>query len=191
MGLDFGGGILFDSNGRPFDMRFKWGMPAIFILGIVFLASGCANEGLQDLDEAIADVSGSRMFVLKNLEGQDVSLESHLKQNKAVLLNFWATWCPPCAEEIPDLIKLQEKHKGDAFTILGIDVAESDKKVGRFAKKMGINYPVLLDSRSEVAEEYGIVGIPTSLLVNQEGKVIGKYYGFTRELVADVESALK
>lgn len=130
-------------------------------------------------------------FTLKDLKGQDVSLESALKKNKAVLINFFATWCPPCREEIPDLIKLQEKYGSKSFTILGINIGESQKKVSGFVGKMGINYPVLLDENKSVAHDYGIVGIPTSFLVSADGEIVGEYHAATPELFEDVEKAVR
>ena len=141
-----------------------------------------------------ADASGElgpqQKFVLKDLNDNAVGLETVLKQNKAVLLNFWATWCPPCREEIPGLIKLQEKFKDRSFTILGVDVGESKKKVSVFAEKVGINYPVLLDSNMAVAEKFKVFGIPTSYLVASDGRFLGEYHSYSSELVEDVEKAL-
>ena len=114
-----------------------------------------------------------------------------MKQNKAVLLNFWATWCPPCREEIPGLIKLQEAYRNKSFTILGVDVGESQKKAAGFVEKTSINYPVVLDSDMKVAEAYSVFGIPTTFLLSSEGKILGEYHGFTSRLVADVEKALQ
>ena len=130
-------------------------------------------------------------FSLKNLQNEDVALQSALAKNKAVLVNFWATWCPPCREEIPDLIKLEEKYKDKGFTILGIDVGESAERVQSFSEKAGMNYPLLLDVDNAVAETYRVVGIPTTYLLNSEGKVLGEYHAFTPQLESDVEKALQ
>ncbi len=145
----------------------------------------------RDSSAQDGQLSGRQMFTLKNLDGEDVSLEALLKRNKAVLLNFWATWCPPCREEIPDLIKLQETYQGRSFTILGVDVGESGAKVSGFVKKIGINYPVVLDSDNRVTEIYRVVGIPTSLLIDSDGKILGVYHGFTGPLVEDVKKAVE
>jgi thiol-disulfide isomerase/thioredoxin len=162
-----------------------------FFFAMVLLISGC---GAQEVDSAPTfnseDVQDWRMFTLEDISGQAVSLDSVLKQNKAVLVNFWATWCPPCREEIPDLVALQERYKDRGFTVLGVDVGESRRKVAGFVEDAGINYPVLLDEEMNVARDYGIVGIPTSLLMNSQGDILGKYNGFPPRLLADVEEAL-
>jgi thiol-disulfide isomerase/thioredoxin len=106
-------------------------------------------------------------------------------------VNFWATWCPPCREEIPDLIKLYAKNKDRGLEILGVDVGESPTKVSNFIEKAGINYPVVLDRDMSVSETYRVVGIPTTYLMNSEGAILGEYHGYTPQLVSDVEKALK
>ncbi len=129
-------------------------------------------------------------FSLADLEGKHVSLDESLKDKKAVLLNFWATWCPACKHEIPDLIELQTKYAGKGFSVIGIDVGESDKKVAAFKERFAINYPLQLDPSSEVAQEYGVVGLPVSVLVDSNGKILGQYHEFSDELISDVERAL-
>lgn len=159
---------------------------AAFVFGVFLLVSGCTAQESRG-----PQLPESHKFTLTNLQGEEVSLDGLLGQNKAVLINFWATWCPPCLEEIPDLIRLHEEYKDNSFTVLGVDVGESHAKVSRFVEKMGINYPVVLDEDMDVTRQYGVVGIPTTLLVDSEGRVLGQYHGFTRRLVADVEKALQ
>lgn len=177
-------------------MKFSRRLISAFTLSLFFFMAGCMGPSSRDSNAATGQrpagrLGNEQMFTLKNLNGEDVSLETLLKANKAVLLNFWATWCPPCREEIPHLIKLQETYQGRSFTILGVDVGESDAKVSGFVKKIGINYPVVLDRDNGVAGIYGIVGIPTSMLIGSDGKILGVYYGFTRQLTEDVKKAVE
>lgn len=172
-------------------MKFIMKVCPALLLGLLIAGSGCSagdSKPFASSQEKRGDVV---LFTLKNLEDQDVSLGALLSQNKAVLINFWATWCPPCREEIPDLVKFQEKYGKSGFTVLGVDVGESKTKVSKFAEKFGMNYPIVLDSQMAVAERYKIVGIPTSILVNSEGKVLGVYHAYTKKLVSDVEAAIK
>ena len=172
-------------------MKFSRRLISTVFLSLFFFAAGCMGPSSRDSSAETGQLGGRQMFTLKNLNGEEVSLDGLLKSNKAVLLNFWATWCPPCREEIPDLIKLQETYQGRSFTVLGVDVGESAAKVSSFADKIGINYPVVLDGNNRVAETYGIVGIPTSMLIGSDGKILGVYYGFTGQLVADVKKAVE
>lgn len=129
-------------------------------------------------------------FSALDMAQNKVELDELLKTNKAVLVNFWATWCALCKEEIPALAKLYDAHKEDGIAIVGINVAESPKKVQAYAAKLGINYPVVLDRESEIAETYNVVGLPLSLLVHADGSVSGPYSGYTKELSNDVEAVL-
>lgn len=156
--------------------------PALFLLA--FLAAGCVSGS------STAQNAKAPAFTLKNVAGEEVRFEDVLKSNKAVLLNFWATWCPPCREEIPDLIRLQKDYGAKGFTVLGIDVGESANKVSAFSQKFGINYPLLLDRDQQVAARYGLVGIPTSFLVTSEGKIIGEYHEAKQDLFDDVKKAV-
>jgi len=116
-------------------------------------------------------------FILKDVEGNDVSLADY--KGKVVFVNFWATWCPPCRGEIPDLVKLQDKYGKDGFAILGISVDQQDSKdkVPGFVKKMDMNYPVLY-AQAQVVKNYGgIESIPTTFVINRDGRALGKIVG--------------
>ena len=112
----------------------------LFFVSIIFFMAGCVGEN-SNKTYAQDRLDDSQLFELSDLNGQKILLSDVFKKNKAVLLNFWATWCPPCREEIPGLIALQKQQGGDNFTILGVDVGESNKKVSSFVEKIGINYP--------------------------------------------------
>ncbi len=105
----------------------------------------------------------------------DISLK--LYAGKVVLINFWATWCPPCRGEIPDLIKLQKVYKGklEVFSV-SVDQNGPDK-VREFSKKYGINYPVIMSDDGIVRSYGGIEAIPTTFLVDTNGNLVKKYVG--------------
>ncbi len=113
-------------------------------------------------------------FTLSNLNSEKVELAGVTSQ-KPTLLVFWATWCPTCNEEIPVLKEWHKKFPG--LQILSIDVEEPAERVKTFAKKKEIPYPVLLDLEGNVAHQYGLVGIPASVLIAKGGRVL--YYGFS------------
>jgi cytochrome c biogenesis protein CcmG/thiol:disulfide interchange protein DsbE len=107
-------------------------------------------------------------FALEQLHGEMFRLSEH--RGKVVALNFWATWCPPCREEIPDLIKLQKEMKEDVLFV-GISLDTKEEAVGPFAEEYGINYPVVIDDGRAV-DKYGpISGIPMTFFIDQEGRV--------------------
>ncbi len=114
-------------------------------------------------------------FELKKLNGTKVRL-ADLK-GKIVFLNFWATWCPPCLDEMPSMEKLYNEFKDKDFTILAIDLRESERRVKAFKEEFGLTFPILLDSDGQVGLEYGVRSIPTTYLVDREGFLIGGALG--------------
>lgn len=115
-------------------------------------------------------------------------------QGQAMLINFFATWCPPCRKEIPSLIQLQKEFGPKGFTVIGISTDQGGAGlVDKFAKKMEINYPVLLSDSETPSAFGGIIGIPTSFLVNREGNIVKRYEGYVdrQTLVNDLTAILK
>ena len=124
-------------------------------------------------------------FTILSLDGQTIS-PAHLA-GKVVLLNFWATWCPPCREEIPDLIELQDKY-GGRLQIIGLSVdTGSQETVKRFVQERKINYPVAIASPELEAKFGGVMGLPTSFLVDTEGRVVQKHVGLHEPILYDRE----
>jgi peroxiredoxin len=110
-------------------------------------------------------------FTLTDLQGKAWNLKS--LRGKVVLVNFWATWCPPCRKEIPDLIALYHRFKDQGFLVLGISDEEAGK-VTPFADSQKIAYPVLLDPGRAVNERFRIKGIPKSFVYDRDGKIVAQ-----------------
>ena len=115
-------------------------------------------------------------FELASLDGRKVKLSDY--RGKAVLLNFWATWCSPCKVEMPWFVDLQKKYGNDGLVVLGVAMDDSDTpKIAQVASEMGVNYPVLLGT-DKVSEQYGNVQfLPTTFYIDREGRIIGKGTG--------------
>ncbi len=125
-------------------------------------------------------------FLARDLDGQIVSTAA--LKGKVMLVNFWATWCPPCREEIPELVKLQAAYK-DQLQIIGISEDEDvpPEAVRNFARSMHVNYPIVIVS-SELEKEFGgIPALPTSFVVNKDGGVVQKHVGLFPGQVYDHE----
>lgn len=123
----------------------------------------------------------------------EISLYEILK-NKVILVNFWATWCGPCVKEIPDLIKIQEELGGQNFEIIGISIDRSISPVLEFTKNAKINYTIIHDPEAKLLEAFGgSIGIPTTYLIDRDGKIVNKYVGArTKEVFAnDIKKILK
>lgn len=114
-------------------------------------------------------------------------------QGKVLLVNFWATWCPPCRREIPSLIRLHNENKDKNFTVIGISMDTSGRdKVETFIRKIGVNYPVALGNNG-VSTAFGAQGaIPSSFLVDEKGGIVKKYPGYVsyETLARDVQELL-
>ena len=127
-------------------------------------------------------------FTLQTLDGKSMSLSS--LRGKAVLVNFWATWCGPCKVETPWLVELQNEYGSQGLQIVGVAMDDSGKdEIEKFAKDMGINYPVLM-GREAVGEAYGGVnGLPESFFVGRDGKIVDRIMGL--EGKAEIEDAVR
>jgi thiol-disulfide isomerase/thioredoxin len=122
-------------------------------------------------------------FVLKDLQGKTHKLTDY--RGKWLLVNFWATWCPPCLHEIPELISLHNAHKDNDLRVIGLAMDSGTAKVvAAFAKKQGVTYPVAL-SDSKIQSQIGSVeGLPTSYLYNPQGEQVSYKMGeVTRESI--------
>ncbi|MBB6447389.1 redoxin domain-containing protein [Bacillus benzoevorans] len=110
-------------------------------------------------------------FELENLSGEKVKLSDY--RGKKVILNFWATWCPPCKEEMPAMEKFYQKA-GDDVEILAVNI-DPQYNVQEFIDKMGITFPILLDKNDKVNSAYLIMTIPTTYFINEDGLITNKY----------------
>ena len=133
-------------------------------------------------------------YKAQTLEGGEFDLAS--TKGTVVLLNIWATWCGPCRYEIPELIKLHDTYAARGFQVIGasVDGPESMKEVAPMVKDRKINYPVILDPDGKIADLFETNVIPTSALLNREGKVIWTRIGTVEAddegLIAAIEGAL-
>lgn len=117
-------------------------------------------------------------FELTTLDGRKVKLSDY--RGKKVILNFWATWCPPCRAEIPDMDKFYSSYKDKDIVILGVNLtkAEQDQtSVKSFIKEYRVTYPIPLDKESLAAEMYQVSAIPTSYIIDPQGTIIQKIVG--------------
>ncbi len=137
----------------------------LFVTILVLKSQSFQQEGVQKaiLGKSVGD------FTLLDLDGETVNLSDY--QGKYVLLNAWATWCPPCRAEMPDLNKFHQVHQARGFEILAINAGETREIAAQFADTYGLGFKIVLDSDSNVLNSLGITGFPTSILIDPQGKV--------------------
>jgi len=132
------------------------------------------------------------VFSLKSVQSGTLVDSSSFK-GKVLLLTFFATWCPPCAQEVPVLNELQEELSDSGFSVVGLSVDQQGAKVvAKFVKKKAITYPVLMAEAKTTSDFGGVYGIPVAFLVNKSGNVVKKYTGYVQHdiLEKDVRSLL-
>lgn len=122
-------------------------------------------------------------FTLPTLDGKTFTLESCFKQpGKVVVLDIWATWCPPCRAEIPFIIKMQKKYAGKGVTIVGVAIDEQKAVVSAFVKKTGINYTICWDPNGKaIGGKYQVRGIPATYVIDKKGVIRFVHSGFGGE----------
>ena len=123
----------------------------------------------------------ARDIALKGLDGKEIKI-SALK-GKVVLLDFWATWCPPCRAEIPHFKELYDAYKSQGLEIVGLSVREKPDAVKAFVKQNGVQYPIGITSGKEEKAYGGIQGIPTTFLIDKKGRIAEKYLGYHEKKV--------
>ncbi len=113
-------------------------------------------------------------FMLKTPSGRNVRLNDF--RSKAVFINFWATWCPFCIDEMPDMEQVSKEFEGD-LVVLGVNVGEDAQEVARFIDELGVTYTILLDTNLDVATGYGVRAMPSSYFIDREGKIVDVGFG--------------
>jgi peroxiredoxin len=136
-------------------------MNKVFIAIVALLASSVINA--VELEDTVPD------FTLKSMSGENLRLEEY--RGKVVLINFWASWCGPCRQEMPILQKIHDRYEPLGFTVLGVNVDEKQEKARKIVERLDVDFPLLLDTDQLVSEAYDVNAMPYSVLVGRDGKI--------------------
>ena len=156
----------------------------IVLVGVIFYVTKIYNKNAlvpndqlinQVEDKSTTSVSKAVNFTLTTLDGKTVTLSDY--KGKKVFLNFWATWCPPCRGEMPDIEKIYQEYKDKDLVVLTVNLGEDKNTVEKFIKENKYNFSILLDTKNEASNKYGIAAIPASYFIDKEGNIATKKVG--------------
>lgn len=149
----------------------------IVLVGVsVYLVATSGSRPPGELVKSVVAGDVAPDFQLEDTEGKQVSLSA--LRGKVVLVNFWATWCPPCIEEMPSMERLNEALAGDDFVMLAINTEENGRRVvPAFLQKTPYTFPILYDDKGVVQKSYGVFKFPESFIINKDGTVAEKIIG--------------
>jgi thiol-disulfide isomerase/thioredoxin len=169
------------------NMKFKY---FYLIIGVLLVLLACKQPDSGN-KSGYSPVTGDKMHMVqfkKQSLTDNVMLDSKQLDNKVVLLTFFATWCPPCIQEIPSFIELQKAYHDKGFTIVAFSVDEGGaSQVVKLIKKHEINYPVLMADEAVTKGVGGVMGIPVSFLVNRKGEIVKKFMGYVDHDILEKE----
>lgn len=115
-------------------------------------------------------------FTLSTLKGSAMRLQE--QRGNVVLVNFWATWCGPCREEMPHLNRLYDKYRALGFTVMAVSIDDDPAKAASMASKLGLNFPVLFDADKKVSRQYDLKAMPYTVIVDRDGRVRHLHRGY-------------
>ena len=167
------------SLSRP--ARAALGLLAVALLGLL-VVQGCTSSSQDIRDgqgQAATDMDGLQLapapkvgrlapdFTLTDLEGSSVTLSDF--RGQVVFINFWATWCPACRAEMPEIEAVYQEYKDKDVVVIGVDLKESEDKVRRYIERGGYSWTFVIDTTGEVTRDYGVTAIPTSFFLDRQG----------------------
>lgn len=158
---------------------------AVVVAGMLYMGMHMSRRGQGP---RVANPSEAPDFSLEALDGKSMRLSD--LRGKAVLLNFWATWCGPCKIETPWLVDLQNQYGHDGLQVVGVEMGDDGKdEITKFVKDMGVNYPILI-GKEAVGDAYGgVPALPETFFIGRDGKVVDKIIGLKGK--AEIEDSIK
>ena len=146
----------------------------ITFLSLLFLIASCEQQ--KGVSDGEVELSLAKNFSLESLKGNgEISLEDF--KGKPVVVNFWATWCGPCKQEIPFFEKIWREYKDKGVIFIGIDVMDDKDSAIKFIDKLGVSYINLYDPSGKTSNSYRVVALPATFFIDKDGNIAVKHYG--------------
>jgi peroxiredoxin len=140
------------------------------VLAVYFRNGGAPLSGPASLSGKPAP-----SFTVDSLSGGNAALSTY--RGRIVVMNLWASWCPPCRAEMPDLQRLYAAYRSRNVVVIGVDQGESTQQVSAFVRALGIHYPILLDQQQQYGRVYAALGLPTTIVIDRSGIVVRGFDG--------------
>ena len=128
-------------------------------------------------------------FTLKSRSGENLKLSEF--RGELVMINFWASWCGPCRQEMPELERLYQRYKSLGFTILGINQDDKPRNAEKMLKQIPVSFPILFDEKHEVSDQYHVAAMPTTILLNRDGTIRDIHQGYRPGMEADYQKQIE
>ena len=158
------------------NLRIVFALAALFCVGIC--------------PPAMAVSVGDALPELQATASQDVAVSQDTLRGKVVLVNFWASWCPPCRDELPELQKMHTAYQEQGFEVVGINIDTQRDNATEFIKRYNVTFPVLFDPQQSVIRQFGAKAMPTSYLVNRDGVIQQVFHGYSAQKRTRIEQAI-
>jgi len=146
----------------------------IILLLLAFSPLSSAQQAGKGLTK-LPTVTQAADFVLTDLDGKQHRLSDY--RGQVVIINFWATWCPPCRAEMPSMQRAWEQLEKEGILMLGIDVGEDEDTIFQFTANYPVEFPLLMDSDSKVIDQWPVLGLPTTFVVDPKGNIVYRAIG--------------
>lgn len=160
----------------------------VILLGVLLLGGYAVGKTLFASDDGRPAVGKEAPnFTLLDLNGQTHQLSDY--KGKAVVVNFWGTFCPPCVTEMPEFQRMYDKYKNQSFEVLAINLSENDLTVSNFVAERSLTYPILRDANRVIERRYGLSQYPTTFFVNPDGTIQDIFVGGMSE--QDIDSRVE
>lgn len=164
-------------------MKINYMTKLMAVFGVGFLMSFALNTMANPASGAADD------FTLKSNQGKNIRLEE--LRGEVVMLNFWASWCGPCRQEMPLMNDIYQEYKDLGFTILAVNVDEDSADADRFLTAVPVDFPILYDNQSQVSELYGVDAMPTTVLIDRDGNKRFHHRGYKPGYEDEYEKQVK